>query len=229
MAATGIVAGFEVGIGILALLVVEDRTGSHLLGGIAFGVGFLALLLGHSELFTEGFLVPVTTSASRRARLRDLLRLWAITLVGNLLGGWVITWFMVQGLPEIRHQAVVAASHFIDLGINTHSAALGVLAGAVITVMTRMQHGTDSVPAKITAAVACAFVLAGFQLSHSILESLLIFTALHTGHTPFGYLDWLGWLGWAILWNVTGGIGLVTLLRLVRSRQRVVYERQKVA
>jgi len=58
----------------------------------------------------------------------------------------------------------------------------------VITLMTRMQHGTDSVPAKIAAAVAGAFLLAGLQVFHSILDSLLIFGALATGDAPFGYL-----------------------------------------
>jgi hypothetical protein len=35
------------------------------------------LLLGHSELFTEGFLVPVTVVAAGKARVVDLVRLWA--------------------------------------------------------------------------------------------------------------------------------------------------------
>ena len=55
-----------------------------------------------------------------------------------------------------------------------------------------MQHGTDSVPGKIAAAVAGAFLFAGLQMFHSILDSLLIFGALLEGGTAFGYLDWLG-------------------------------------
>lgn len=227
MLSTGLVAGLEVGVGILALLIVTERTGSKLLGGLAFSIGFLALLLGHSELFTEGFLIPVTTTVARRARWVDLVRFWIATLVTNLLGGWIITWFAVEGFPEIRHTAIRSASEFIDAGIGVRSLALAVLAGAVITLMTRMQHGTESDPARITASVGCAFVLAGFPLFHSILDSLVIFAALHTGHTPFGYLDWLGWLGWAVLWNMIGGIGLVTILRLVRSRKRVVQDREE--
>ncbi len=227
MAATGLMAGMEVGIGILALLIVVERTGSRMLGGVAFSVGFLALLLGHSELFTEGFLIPVTTAVAGRARWADLVKFWLITLVTNLVGGWVITWFAVAGFPEIRSTAIRSASEFIDGGVTVRSLALGVLAGAVITLMTRMQHGTESEPARIVASVACAFVLAGLPLFHSILDSLVIFAALHTGRSPFGYLDWLGFLGWAVLWNIVGGIGLVTLLRLVRSRKRVAQDREE--
>ncbi len=226
MAATGLMAGMEVGIGILALLVVEARTGSTMLGGVAFSIGFLALLLGHSELFTEGFLIPVTTAAAGRARWGDLARFWVVTLTTNLLGGWIITWFAITGFPEIRLTAIRSASQFVDAGIGTRSLALGVLAGAVITLMTRMQHGTDSVPARILASVACAFVLAGLPLFHSILDSLVIFAGLHTDRSPFGYLDWLRFLGWSVLWNMVGGIGFVTLLRLVRSRKRVIQDRE---
>lgn len=225
MVSTGTMAGLEVGLGILVLLVVEDRTGSTMLGGLAFSFGFLALLLGHSELFTEGFLIPVMTLAAGRARLLDLLQFWAVTLVTNLLGGWVITWLTTTGFPGLGPTAGRAASHFIGAGFGARSLSLGLLAGAVVTLMTRMQHGTESEPARIVASVACAFVLAGLPLFHSILDSLVIFAALDTGHAAFGYPRWLEWLGWTVLWNAIGGIGLVTLLRLVRSRKRVAQDR----
>ena len=151
------------------------------------------------------------------------------TLVANLAGGWVMTWLALRGFPHIAGTAVRAGAHFIDAGIGVHSMVLGGLAGAAMTLMTRMQQGTESEPARVVAAVAGAFVLAGMPLFHSILDSLVIFTALHTGHSPYGYLDWLGWLSWTALWNVVGGVGLITLLRLVRSRKRVVHERQQAA
>jgi formate/nitrite transporter FocA (FNT family) len=94
-----------------------------------------------------------------------------------------------------------------------------------ITLMTRMQHGTDSMTGKIAAAVAVAFLLAGLQLFHAILDSLLIFGALITGRAPFGYLDWLGWFGYTVAGNALGGLLFVTLLRLLRSKDRVQEER----
>src|SRR4051812_35894243 len=92
---TGFVGGTEVAIGVLAFLAVLHETGSHLLGGLAFSAGFIALLLGRSELFTEGFLVPVVTVAAKRATLLQLGKLWAGTLVANLVGGWLIMWLVV--------------------------------------------------------------------------------------------------------------------------------------
>ncbi|NJC70232.1 formate/nitrite transporter family protein [Planosporangium thailandense] len=229
LSATGALGGFDVATGVLALLAVLAATHNHLLAGVAFSIGLIALLLGHSELFTEGFLIPVTTVAAGKARVVDLVRMWFVVLVANLVGGWIITWLIMKAFPSLGSQAIEGGRHFVDLGINLESFCLAVLGGSTITLMTRMQHGTESMPARIVAAVAAGFLLAGLQLNHSILDSLLIFAGLHTGHAPYGYLDWLTWVGWAILGNIVGGIGLVTLLRLVRSRRLIQEKRAEEA
>jgi len=41
--ATGLLGGLDVGVGVLALLLVEHATGNKLLGGLAFSIGFMAL------------------------------------------------------------------------------------------------------------------------------------------------------------------------------------------
>ncbi len=85
----------------------------------------------------------------------------------------------------------------------------------------------DSAFGKIAAAVAGAFLLAGLQMFHSILDSLLIFAAMFTGAAPFGYLDWLSWFGYTVVANIVGGLVLVTLLRLLRSKDRLKEERSE--
>lgn len=222
---TGFFGGTEVAMGVLAYLSVLHATHDHLLAGLAFSIGFLALLLGRSELFTEGFLVPVTTVAAKRASVRQLLKLWSGTLVANLVGGWVLMWLIMTGFPKLREQAVESAAHYALAPLSAESVTLALLGGMAITLMTRMQHGTDSMFGKIAAAVAGAFLLAGLQMFHSILDSLLIFGALSTGEAPFGYGDWVSWFGYTIVGNVVGGLLLVTLLRLLRSKDRLQQER----
>lgn len=222
---TAFVAGTEVATGVLALLAVQKETGSHLLAGLAFSIGFLALLLGRSELFTESFLVPVIAVAAGHGRARNLGRLWGGTLVANLAGGWVITWLMMRAFPDLHETAVTAGTKFATSGWTLQNLCLTVLAGSSITLMTRMQHGTEELVGKIAAAVAGAFLLAGLQMYHSVLDSLLIFCALHTGQAPFGYLNWLNFLAMSVLGNAVGGLGLVTLLRLLRTKDRVLEER----
>ena len=52
-------------------------------------------------------------------------------------------------------------------------------------------------------------------MNHAIVVSLILFAGLHAG-APYGYLDWLGVLAWASLGNLVGGVGLVTVLRLIQ-------------
>jgi formate/nitrite transporter FocA (FNT family) len=222
---TGFVGGTEVALGVLAFLAVLHDTGDHLLAGLAFSVGFVALLLGRSELFTEGFLVPVVTVAARRATVGQLAKLWSGTLVANLAGGWLIMWLVVAAFPSLHADLVESGTHFATAPVNAETISLAVLAGATMTLLTRMQHGTDDMSAKIVAAVAAAFLLAGTEMFHSILDSLLIFGAIHTGDASIGYADWGKFLVLAVLGNVAGGLGLVTVLRLVRSKERLLDER----
>src|SRR5690349_11682181 len=156
--ATGLAGGLEVATGVLALLAVYAETGSHLLAGLAFSVGFIALLLARSELFTEGFLVPVTAVVSGRAGAGQLAKLWGGTLMANLVGGWLVMWVVVHALPELGATAVESSLPFVDAPLDLQSVCLAFLAGSVITLMTRMQHGADSEGGKIVAAVAGAFV-----------------------------------------------------------------------
>ncbi|HVL84201.1 MAG TPA: formate/nitrite transporter family protein [Pseudonocardia sp.] len=227
--ATGFVGGMEVALGLLALIAVREATGSTLLAGLAFSIGFLALLLGRSELFTEGFLVPITTVAAGRARWSDLARLWSGTLLANLAGGWFLTALLMAAYPELHATTVEAARHFAEAEFGLRVISLALLGGAVITLMTRMQHGTSSMPAKIAAAVAGAFLITGLEMFHSVVDSLLIFAALHTGTAPFGYAAWIGWFGYTVVLNIVGGVVLVTLLRLIRSKDRIVREREQAA
>lgn len=227
--ATGTVGGVDVGTGVLALLLVEHDTGSTLLGALAFSIGFIAITLARSELFTEDFLIPVSAVIARQAQLRALLRLWAGTLAANLAGGWVITWLVIIALPQLRQLAISLAAQYVDLGIGARSFSLAVLGGAVITLMTWMQHGSTAVIAKIISAVAAAFLLAAGSLMHVVVSSLLMFAALHASDAPFGYLQWAETAGWATLGNLAGGIGLVTILRLLQVPHKVAAERARPA
>jgi formate-nitrite transporter family protein len=221
---TGLAGGLEVATGVLALFAVLHETGSHMLAGVAFGIGFIALLLARSELFTEGFLVPVTAVVAGRASAAQLGKLWGGTLVANLAGGWVVTWLIIAAFPQFKQTAVESATTFVHAPLTIHSVCLALLAGSTMTLMTRMQHGTTSDPAKIVVAVAVAFLLAGLSLFHSILDSLVIFAGIHAGG-PFGYGDWLAWFWYTALLNVAGGLLVVTVLRLLRSKDLIQRER----
>ncbi|MBG0740607.1 formate/nitrite transporter family protein [Paeniglutamicibacter antarcticus] len=223
---TGTFGGLEIGSGIMAYLAVKHETGNSLLAGLAFSIGFIALLLAKSELFTEGFLVPIAAVAAREASIGKLAKLWSGTLVANLVSGWAFMWLVMRAFPEWTGTVTESAQHFVGTPISVQNVCLAVLGGSTITLMTRMQHGTESAVAKIVAAIAGGFLLSGLPLFHSILDSLLIFGALHAG-APITYLQWLGWFGYTLAFNIAGGLLLVTALRLLRSKDLIEDRRRK--
>ncbi|TIC80021.1 formate/nitrite transporter family protein [Nocardioides sp. GY 10127] len=224
---TGLLGGIDVGFGILAYLVVEKETGEPLLASLAFGVGFVALLLARSELFTENFLVPVTSVVARHGTWWGLARLWAVTALTNLLGGALVIWLLVTARPDLEDVVVENGLHYAGLGVSGESLALAVLAGAVITLMTRMQHATESLGVKIVPALLLGPLLVGAQLFHCILDTVLVMGAMMAG-ADIGLGTLVQVFAWAALGNVLGGIGLVTAIRLLRVRRRVAEARAAV-
>jgi formate-nitrite transporter family protein len=225
LVSTGVLGGIDVGFGVLAYLVVKEHTGDTILAGIAFSIGFVALLLARSELFTENFLVPVSAVVARSGTLLGLARLWGVTLAANLVGGLLIMWIVVTARPDLHATAIEVGTHYAELGVTGESFALAVLAGAVITLMTRMQHATDSLGVALVPAVLFGSLLAGAELFHCVLDSLFMFGALLAG-ADFGLGAFAGALGWSLLGNLVGGVGLVTGLRLLRVPKRVEEERE---
>ncbi|MBW0008899.1 MAG: formate/nitrite transporter family protein, partial [Pseudonocardiales bacterium] len=228
LAATGFLGGLDVGVGVLALLLVEHATGSVLLGGVAFSAGFIALSLARSELFTENFLVPVVAVVARRGTPLSLARLWGATLLTNLLGGWVVTGLVMAGFPTLRGSAVEAAQSYVTLGFGWSAFALALIGGMLITLLTHLQHATESDLVRLVPAVLAGFLLGAGKVNHAIVASLVCFAALQAG-APFGYLDWLRLFAFAGLGNMLGGLGLVTVLRLLQVPHKVMAERHRNA
>lgn len=225
--ATGAVGGIDVSIGLLAVLLVLEGSGNELVAGLAFGIGFLALTLANSELFTENFLLPVVAVATRKASWRDVARLWVGTASMNLVGGFVMVALYVYAFPHLTETAVEKGGHFIERGLGTEAFLSAVVAGIVITVMTWMQSGAESSGGRILAAVSAAFLLSYGELGHVIVASLEILAGILAG-AEYGYGDWFPHFWLMAFGNMVGGIGLVTLLRLVQvGPGRIEAERRR--
>lgn len=228
LTATALLGGIDVGAGAIALLVVEQQTHNVVLAGLAFSIGFIALTLAHSELFTEGFLIPVAAVVARKANLLALLRLWGMSIVGNLVGGWVLMGIAMVAFPNLHETALAGGTYYISLGFTWRAFALAVIGGFVITLMTHMQHSTESDGVRLVPAVTNGFLLGAGKLNHAIVASLMTFAALHVG-APFGYGDWLKLFLLSAAGNMAGGLGLVTLLRLLQVPHKVRAEREQAA
>jgi formate/nitrite transporter FocA (FNT family) len=226
LVSTALLGGIDVGAGAIALLIVENQTHSVVLAGLAFSIGFIALTLAHSELFTENFLIPVAAVVARKANFLALTRLWVVSAIGNLIGGWVLMGIAMAAFPNLRETALESGKFYISLGWSMRAFTLGIIGGFVITLMTHMQHGTESDGVKLVPAVVMGFMLGAGKLNHAIVASLLTFAALHAG-APFGYYDWLKLFTLGVISNMVGGLLLVTLLRLLQVPHKVKAEREQ--
>ncbi|GAA4519394.1 formate/nitrite transporter family protein [Brachybacterium paraconglomeratum] len=221
---TGLFGGIDVGLGLLAMLAVLDATGSKLLGGLAFGIGLYALRLAHSELFTEDFLVPINAIVAGHGTWWQLLRLWTATLITNLAGGWAFTWFVVAAFPRFDDELIEASTSYMEKGLTLETAALAVLAGFTITLVTRMNQGSKEGIATLANALISGLLVVGLGMLHGALSSAVIFGAMHAG-AEATYLQWLIWFAWVIPLNMAGGLVMLTLPRLVRTWELVTEER----
>ncbi|GAA4282914.1 formate/nitrite transporter family protein [Brevibacterium daeguense] len=215
---TGLFGGIDVGLGILAMILVKQATDSDILAGMAFGVGLLALKLAHSELFTEEFLLPINAVIAGQGTWLQILRLWSVSLVTNLLGGLVFVWIMVLGLPDYHRTIIESAASYLDHSSIIVMIALAMLAGATITLSTRMQQGTQN---DVVAALTCmisGLLVIGLGMLHGALNAMVIFAAMLAG-ADISVLDFLGWFALVIPFNMLGGLCIITLPRVIRTHR----------
>lgn len=225
--ATGFVGGVDVTFGILALVVLQGGLAhvlptetAHVLASAAFGIGFVFILIGRSELFTENFLVPVSTVMDGRRPARSLARLWGLTLAGNIAGLLVLAFLLTR--PGLLPVAALRAADAVGgtlAGRDAVAALLSaVVAGAVMTLMTWLAHAAREESAKLGIGLMAGFVLAAPSLNHAVVGVGEMAFAAMTPAASTSWTDVAENLPWAVLGNLIGGLGLVTAMRLVQVR-----------
>lgn len=218
---TGILGGMDVSLGVLALLLVYQATGSSTLAALAFTIGFIALFLGRSELFTENFLIPIAAIAGGAGTIRQLLRLWTVTLVMNMVGALILAGLVAIGYPELGETADDVAGLYSDAE-PLPAVARGLLAGITITLMTWLVHAARSDFGRIVAVTVAAFLLSAGKMHHVVVISGEMFIAMLTGEASFGLRDWARVAAIATITNAVGGLVLVTVLRFVQVGPGVI-------
>lgn len=217
--ATGVVGGVDVSVGVIALVLLTERTGNEVVAALGFAIGFVALALAGSELITENFLVPVATVADGRRPLRTLVRLWSGTLVANLLGGGAVMLVFALGWPEEIGAAVEIGQRSLGDGIGVASFARAMIAGLLITLMTWMQQGVkQSVGGRVIAAFVIGFLIIYSHSHHVVVGTFEVLIGLLTDAAPYGWGELAVAIPWWLAGNMVGGLGMVTVVRLVQAR-----------
>jgi formate-nitrite transporter family protein len=88
LAFSGFAAELNISFGSVALGIVGAATGRSvgITAALFYPIGFLIVIVGRSQLFTENTITPVTVVLTRFGSLPNMLRLWAVIFVFNLLG-----------------------------------------------------------------------------------------------------------------------------------------------
>jgi formate transporter len=220
LAMLGVLAGAFVGLGaLLQALVLSDASlgfaAQRLLGGGAFSLGLLLVVVAGAELFTGNNLLAMAW-ASGRIGLSAVLRNWAVVCAANFAGAAglaLLVWW--SGHPSLNGGAVGRA--VTDLALA--KAALppgeaffrGVLCNVLVCLAVWMALAGRSVVDKAVAVVfpVTAFVAAGFE--HSIANMYLFPLAMLLG-APLDGGDMMGNLVPVIAGNLFGGSVLVALV-----------------
>jgi formate-nitrite transporter family protein len=226
LAATALVGGFDVAFGVavyaLAAGAVDTRTSSqlaHLFGAISFGIGFVFVVVGRSELFTENFLVPVAGLDRRRGSWLKLGELWLGTFFLNLIGGTLLAIILTSKgvLTGSSHTPIVSLAEHLG----HYSAATGflsaVVAGALMTLMTWFVEGAaESTGIRIAMSWIVGSLIALGTFNHAIVSTIeLVFGMRYGASVSVGEL--FRNLGLAVGGNLVGGLLLVTFARSAQA------------
>jgi formate-nitrite transporter family protein len=227
LAATAFIGGFDVAFGVVAFaLTAGSVAGSarpglaHLAGALAFGIGFVFVVVGKSELFTENFLVPVAGLERRsRASWLKLGELWVGTLLVNLVGATALAIIVTSKgvLPRSSHDELVRLAE----RLTSHSAVpellSAVVAGALMTLMTWFVEGAaESTGVRIAMSWIVGALIALGTFNHAIVSTIeLVFGMRYGAAVSIGEL--FGNLGIAVAGNLVGGLLLVTFARTAQA------------
>ncbi|HEX5174353.1 MAG TPA: formate/nitrite transporter family protein [Gaiellaceae bacterium] len=228
MVSTGLAAGFDIVAGVVALGIVDAslkaRYGpglAHVFASLAFGIGFVFLVVGRGELFTENFLVPIAgLDHRRRSSWLNLAKLWTTSPVANVLGGLVMILILTTHgvLPPGTSAALAGNAASIHAHGTLTLFASAVFAGALITAMTWFVEGQESMLVRVAVAWIAGALLALGSFDHVIVVTLeLIFGYRFGAQFQWTFIVVNFFL--AAGGNMLGGIGLVTLNRLTQGKQ----------
>jgi formate/nitrite transporter FocA (FNT family) len=210
-------AGLSMGVSFIAEAVLASRLPDQpwrpLISRAGYCMGFLMVILGRQQLFTENTLTVVLPLLARKdlSTLVRMLRLWMVVLVSNLFGTFLFA-------------LCIGKIHIFDAGIqqslteigNSHLGAgfgtvlvRGIFAGWLIALMVWLLPGAESARVSIIILVTYLIGISGF--SHIIAGSTTMFFLIVT-HVISWKIYFAQFFVPTLLGNIIGGVSLVAAL-----------------
>ena len=219
---SGLAAGLSIGLTFLARAALTGLTpgdSSGLVGNLLYPVGFLLIVMGRYQLFTENTLTPVTLVLTRIASLPTLLRVWGVVLLANVLGAALVA-LVLATTGVLTPEGAQAARGFALHGLETPWWDLfwkGLFAGWVVASMVWLTHAArDSVTRFLTVFVLM-FLIPSADLFHCIIGSSEALYLVFQGEASLA-ASAFGFFLPVLLGNTLGGVLLVGILNYSQTR-----------
>jgi formate/nitrite transporter FocA (FNT family) len=217
---SGLAAGMSMGFSFLtqALLTASLTQASvagdwSVLTDFGYSIGFVFVVLGRQQLFTESTLTAVLPLFTNRD-LKTLYltgRLWLIVLSVNLVGTWLFAAMLTVG--PIFPADVTLALHGVAAKVLHQPFWItflrAVLAGWLIALMVWILPSTRS--ARLLTIILITYVVALGGFVHVVATSSEVAYAVLTGMTSLGSYFYAFFFP-TVLGNIVGGVTLVSLL-----------------
>ncbi len=222
LAFSGVAGGVTLGITGLSVASVRALIGNggwqELVSYLIYPVGFIAVIIGRAQLFTENTLYPVVLILDERRYLLVTLRLWAVVFASNILGAFLFALLIVRSgalRPEVLEQLV-------HLGIEASSGTAGhifwsgVIGGWLIALVAWVVTASHWTIGQLVMVWLLTFVVGVGKFAHCIVTSGEILSAVWAGALPVS--TYLHWLLPATAGNIVGGVVIVSLLNYGQVR-----------
>ncbi len=223
---SGVAAGLSISFSLLAQTILELRlpqtSWSPLLGAFGYAVGFVIVILGRQQLFTENTVtavLPLLAELTPR-NLWRLSRLWAIVLFANMAGALVAALFFsfTPALDGEIRQAMLKISGHILHHASLAMAVRGVAAGFLMAAMVWLLPGAEA--AQFYVIVMMTWLIAAGGFMHIVAGGVEAFMlVLH------GDVTWLAMLldfgAPVLIGNIVGGTLLFALLAHAQVMQEI--------
>lgn len=216
LALSGLAAGLGMGLtglgSAVVLAAVGNRPHAHLIASLAYPLGFITVILGRAELFTENTLFPVILVLDRRRHLKNTLRLWAVVFCANVFGALLFAALMEKA-PSLPPDVAAALAHLGTLTVSgsfPHIFWGGVVGGWIIAMVAWLITASRYTIGQIVLTYLLTFVVGAAELAHCIAGSGEALAAVLAGRVSVG--TYLMWLLAATLGNTIGGVLMVSLL-----------------
>lgn len=224
LAWSGLAAGVAISFSVFgkAFLVraLPEAPWAILVAGFGYTVGFVIVILGRLQLFTEDTLTVVLPTFRRftAVKLARMLRLWGVVFAANMAGTAAVAAVTVFGglqttatldaiLAIARHDFAAKSATATFL----HGLPAGFLIASLVWILPRAGGGG------IWAIVLLTYVIAVGDFSHVVAGAVEVWTLLFAGEVGLGRAVG-GLLLPALAGNVVGGTGLFALLAYEQVR-----------